>query len=353
LPNLHKTAAFVKVIPRNAEKMKKLLLRKGIMDKQRNVEHSGSYVLFPVVDIASERIIKLIKRGGGAITMRKGAVAERQDSYLGLLRKSLDANELNALVKGYDRLGNIVLIELPESLRGKKKTVARAVMSANKGVETVLEKVGAVRGVYRIRRLRYVAGKKNFVVNYVENGCRFVFDARKVFFSSRLSFERSRIASLVKDGERVIVMFAGVGPFVVEIAKRHAKSKVIGIELNRTAYMYMKQNIRLNKLGNAVAVFGDVKDVYKRYRDYADRIIMPLPMQSARFLKEAIAMAKDSAIIHMYTFCRIGNEKEVFADVAAEAMRHGADTSLLNTRVARPYSAMEEEAVLEFRVDRV
>ena len=136
----------------------------------------------------------------------------------------LTKKELSKLARGYDQLGDIVIIEFDGS-KGKEKEIAQILMDSNRSIKTVLAKAGAISGKYRVRKLRYVAGKKNFIATYVENGCRFRFDTRKVFFSNRLSYERSRIIKLVKDRERIMVMFAGIGPFAIEIAKakRHTK----------------------------------------------------------------------------------------------------------------------------------
>lgn len=322
------------------------------MDKRRYAEHSKGYVLFPVVDIASERIIKLIKEGGGSIVRKKSRKTSRRLSYMERLREKLDEGELRALVRGYDLFGNIALIELPQTLRKKRRAIASAIISANRNVETVLEKAGPVSGAYRTRKLRYIAGKRSFMADYLENGCRFIFDVRKVFFSNRLSYERARISSLVGEREKVVVLFAGVGPFAIEIAKAHKDSKVIGVELNGVAYNYMRRNMELNGLHNAEAVRGDVRKVYKKYLNYADRIIMPLPAGSAGFMREATAIAKDHAVMHVYLFCGVGRAKEAFDEISGAASKLGYGLGLIGSRVVRPYSAREEEVVLDIGISR-
>jgi len=345
-------AMFVKVRKEAAESVKKLLMHNNVMDRQRYVKHSQGYVLFPIVDIDSERIKKLLKGAGASIIKGRGRKKEAGVSYQELLRPELSSEELKAMVKGYDSLGNIVIIEVPAALRSKRRLIADAILKANKNVETVLEKAGPVSGVYRTRSVRYVAGKRGFIARYRENNCLMVFDVRKVFFSNRLSFERQRIASLVGDGENVVVMFAGVGPFVLEIAKAHRHARVIGIEINKYACDYMRKNITINKLDNAKAVCGDVKKVYRKYIDYADRVVMPLPKDSSEFIKEAVAVAKRSAMIHVYTFCRIGGAGEAARMLKRKIADCGATAELVSSRVVRPYSAAEEEIVLDLRIKK-
>ena len=103
------------------------------------------------------------------------------------------------MARGYDLLGNIAIIE--EESRAKEREKAKELLGTHKQVRTVLAKAGAVTGVYRIRKVRYVAGERNYTADYRENNCLFRFDVRKTFFSNRLSFERTRILGLVKPKE--------------------------------------------------------------------------------------------------------------------------------------------------------
>ncbi|MEM3227926.1 MAG: class I SAM-dependent methyltransferase family protein [Candidatus Micrarchaeaceae archaeon] len=343
---------FVRVRKEAAEKVRKLLMRNNVIDGQRYVKHSPSYVLFPVIGIESERIKKLLKGAGAEVVKAKGKKKLRSIGYYDLLKKSLNGEELAKLVKGYDLLGNIALVEIPKDLEKKRGAIANAILKANRNIETVLEKAGPVSGEYRIRSVRHIAGKKGFIANYSENGCRMVFDVRRTFFSNRLSYERSRITALVKEGEKVVVMFAGVGPFVVEIAKAHKSSMVVGIEKNKHACTYMKKNIELNGLKNAKAVQGDVRKEFKRYLEYADRVVMPLPKDSLGFINEAVAMAKDVAVIHVYAFCSIGGAKELEEKIVEQIKKSGAEPKLIFSRVVRPYSAKEEERVMDFSIKK-
>ena len=58
---------------------------------------------------------------------------------------------------------------------------------------------------------------------------------KETYFSPRLANERKRITSLVKPGETVVDMFAGVAPFSIMIAK-YANPKIIyAIDKNKDA----------------------------------------------------------------------------------------------------------------------
>jgi len=254
------------------------------------------------------------------------------------------------LSRGYDLLGDIAIIDFKGS-RDEEKKAAKVLMEFNSSIKTVLAKAGAITGKYRIRKVRYVAGKRNFIAEYRENGCVFRFDVRKTYFSNRLSFERSRILKLVKKGENVVIMFAGVGPFAVEIAKNIKETKVIAIELNRDAYKYMLENIKLNKLGNMKAVCGDVHKIAKKYKGSADRVIMPLPNSSLEFLDDAYTVAGKNAVVHLYLFSKIEDGFDhVTSAIKEHSKRKKYKIKVLDKRVVRPYSATEQEVVIDYSI---
>ncbi len=250
----------------------------------------------------------------------------------------------------YDMLGGTAIIEFRGS-RAAARKAALELMSFDERVKTVLLKAGPVTGKYRTRKLAYLAGVKKYTVDYRENGCTFRFDPRKTFFSSRLSFERSRILALAKDGEDVCVMFAGVGPFAIELAKRFKGSIVTAMEENPASCRYLEENIALNRTPNVIPVKGDVKKVAKNYRESADRIIMPLPWSSLDFLGEAIQVAKKRATIHIYIFGKTqGLEADSWKKIAAHAKKNRYAAKRIFTRAVRTYSATESEIVIDYAI---
>ncbi len=268
--------------------------------------------------------------------------------------KSLDisnsTNKKLGVRRSYDILGSIAIIDF-NGTRKEELRFAREILARHKMVKTILAKAGAVKGKYRTRSFRHVLGERNFIADYKENNCRFRFDVRKTFFSNRLSFERSRISSLVKDGEKVIVMFAGIGPYAIQIAKAHKKAEVVAIELNSYACRAMKENMVLNKVQNIIVEHGDVKKVAKKYKGFADRIIAPMPSKSLDFLDEILLASKKKGIVHLYAF---GPTSSAFGDVAKALMAHSKanryTARVLFKRVARNYSPKEIEVVLDYRI---
>lgn len=253
---------------------------------------------------------------------------------------------------GYDLLGNIAIIDTRRRRdiggRAGRISIAREIMSRNKNIETVVEKAGPVSGRYRTREFRHLLGRRSFMARYRENGAVFTFDIRRVFFSSRLSYERARLASIIKDGERVAIPFAGVGPFPIVIAKRLRGSEILAIELNRHAYRYMLENIAANRVENVRAVCGDFKRLSGRYKGFADRVVMQMPTASLDFIDDMLKISKDRARASIYVFCNADSGiDEAKARIRAHLKGRGYGMRCLFYRVVRTYSKTEIEAVID------
>ncbi len=343
---------YIAVENRKAEGARKVAVRLGLLDSSRQLRHSRSYVYFPMVDIRDEKAIKLLSRAGARIVSMGRKADAKADTYPDSARKLIGDKEFTRLSRGYDLLGDIAIIEFTGKA-AHRRIIARALMDSNSAIRTVLLKAGPISGRYRTRKLSFIAGRRNYVANYRENGCVFRFDVRKVFFSNRLSFERSRILRLVNGGENVVVMFAGIGPFAIEIAKAAKDSRVIAMELNRQACRHMEENAVLNKTGNVEVVKGDVHRLSSMYRNVADRIIMPLPKSSLDYLDDVYAIASRKAMVHIYSFVKSGDMFDaVIKRIREHAKGKGYRVIVKNKRVVRPYSARECEVVIDYLMSK-
>ncbi len=220
---------------------------------------------------------------------------------------------------------------------GKKEALELMKRYAN--VKSVLKKQGGREGVFRIYKLRLLAGDKNTEVVHREYGMLFRVDPREAYFSPREAEERQRIAALAKGGERILVMFSGVAPYAIAIA-RQKNCEIVCVEINRKAVEYADESIKLNRLvGSVENVCADIKKVYKSLGKF-DRILMPLPETAYKFLPEAFALAKKGAIIHLYG---ISEEKSLFSDIE-EKVKNIADN------MKAKYKIFGRQKVLPFGV---
>jgi len=221
------------------------------------------------------------------------------------LRGILPEDALGHVKRAFDIIGSkqraVAIIGLPEELGAYEREIAKAIMRVHKNVSSVLSKESKRLGEFRTRDLRLVAGSPNTEVVHRESGCYFKLDPRKVYFSPRESTERDRIAAKVGRGESVLVMFSGVGPFPIRIAKREGSVKVTAVEINPDAHNYCIENIHLNRVESQVdPKLGDVRDICPNLGETFDRVLMPLPKGAHMFLEVAIPLLKDGGVLHFY-----------------------------------------------------
>ncbi len=219
-------------------------------------------------------------------------------------------------------------------------------------MKTVCVKEGERGGRLRLRRLRKLAGD-GFETVHTEFGCRYRLDVRKAYFSPRESTERKRVADMVKPGETVLVMFSGIAPYGIMIARSQKNvGKVVCIELNRDACRYAEENAALNRGGGRVEVIrGDVGKESKRFTGACDRVVMPAPTEAYKYLDEAVACAKKGGFVHFYF---IGHEDDLFSEAAAivkeSCMEVGRRFKILSRRKVLPYAPRVWKVCLDVEV---
>jgi tRNA (guanine37-N1)-methyltransferase len=209
------------------------------------------------------------------------------------------------IYNSYDIVGDIAVIKIPNDDVENAKKAADAIMQLYScKIKTVFMQISAVQADFRIRQLKFLAGKNRSVTIYKEHGCLFRVDVERCYLSPRLLFEHKRISDLVTPGEIVVNMFSGVGCFSVLIAKT-SNSKVYSIDVNPTAYECMQENVRLNGVFNyVIPLLGDSKEIINsQLQRVADRVLMPLPELAFEYLPYALLALKSSGgWLHFFDF---------------------------------------------------
>jgi len=196
-------------------------------------------------------------------------------------------------------------------------------LKENKNVRTVVEKVKGFSGELRTLKTKHLAGEKTKEATYKENGCIFRFNIDEVYFSERLSNERKTVSEEIlrliqeKKSSKILVMFSGVGPFPIVLAKEMKRQKIKGIiysnELNKKAAEYQEKNIVSNKVSDYIRIVdGDAKNLPKKIKEKFDVILMPRPNLKETFLNSAISLSKRGTKIFYYGF---GKGDEVLEEI--------------------------------------
>jgi tRNA (guanine37-N1)-methyltransferase len=273
------------------------------------------------------------------------------------LSVAMPSEELKQIYDSFDIIGDIAIFKVAKENTANNEIIAKQIMAVHRSVKTVFTQTSPVRGDFRVRELKLVAGENKTVTKYKEAGCIFGVDVEKCYFSPRLSGERRRIASLIKNDEIVVNMFSGVGCFSILIGKTSDKTKVYSIDVNPTAFSFMEGNIRINRLYNRVIpLLGDSKIIIQNHlKGLADRVLMPLPELALQYLPYAIMALKPSGgWIHYYDFQHaIGKEnpeEKTKLKVAQKLDRLGVCYNFGSSRIIRSTGPNWYQTILDIQV---
>ncbi|HMK54012.1 MAG TPA: class I SAM-dependent methyltransferase family protein [Methanobacteriaceae archaeon] len=290
----------LKVPKKEANTIRQLLLQKQMLNLDYKIKRSRDYVYFPLTKSPNKLLDEL------KVQMVETDFEEVKRNFRSIeeyLQGQIPPEKMEDFKKSFDIIGSVVILEIPEELNEEKKQIGEAALKFTRR-KAVYRKKSQIRGVTRTRELEHLAGEDSSETIHKEFGSQIMLDVKKVYFSPRLATERKIITDQVNDGELILDMFAGVGPFAVNIARKH-DAKVYAVDINPDAMKYLKKNIKLNKVSKRIVPLqGDVKEVLQKMDLKFDRIIMNLPGSACEFLDPAIEHLKPGGVLHYYQFSR-------------------------------------------------
>jgi len=297
----------LKVPKKEANHIRLFLQEKYLLDHNWKIKRSEDYVYLPLTTEPDNDLIKEMGLSKDDLVETEfEELKKRPRNMEDFLQGKIPPEKMEDFKKSFDIIGDVVILEIPEDLEEEKYLIGEAALKFTKR-RSVYRKKSAIKGVIRTRELEHLAGKDDSETIHREYDSRIMLDVKEVYFSPRLATERRIIGDEVQDGEVIIDMFTGVGPFAINIARR-PKLKgitIYAVDINPAAIHYLNENINLNKVQSTVKpLLGDVGKVLKDLDVQADRIIMNLPGTAFEFLPVAVEHLKPGGTLNYYQFSR-------------------------------------------------
>ncbi|MBW3583034.1 MAG: class I SAM-dependent methyltransferase family protein [Euryarchaeota archaeon] len=328
------------VVPiKEAEAVRRALSERGLLDPALHptrIEEGVAFALVPDADLDAAAAVATGHRGRldrSRFTRRE----TRPASYRDLLA-DLPQDLRPLLPSSFDIVGHVAIVKLPEALVAHTRHIADAVLQAQRNITTVALDKG-VKGELRVRDLEVVAGEPTLTTFHREHGVELEVALDRVYFSPRLATERRRLAERMAPGARVLDLFAGVGAFVVLVARDQAPAKVCAIDLNPDAVHLLGRNMERNRITAEVEVrTGDARLVAPRTGDW-DHVVMNLPHGAAAFLDVAAECVAPDGEVHLYAMVERATEADTVAalEVRLSGLT-GAPWRVVERRHVRNYS---------------
>lgn len=189
---------------------------------------------------------------------------------------------------GYQRLGDTLL------LHGDAPTTGELTDLIIWEQPACILQLNRHAGVLRLPEVTVLHGVPHDVT-FCEAGIIYTLNPGKIMFSQGNLGEKQRIRSLVRSGERVADMFAGIGYFTLSAAL--AGADVHAMELNPESYGYLQKNAAANHVtGRVHAECGDCRILMS---GIYDRILMG-HFDAPDFLNTALAHAALGTTLHVH-----------------------------------------------------
>lgn len=318
---------------KEAESLRKILRERNLLYNDLEIMKDEKYIYFPIKEVPEEP-------GSYKIVIKSFKLKTLQShSYKELLNFPKTIMEM--LPSSYDVVGSIILIKLSKTLFPFRKEIGNALLKTHRNIRTICH-IDPVSGELRTRNITVIAGENQTLTTHLEFGLSYNVDVKTTYFSPRLASERKRIANLVKSGEIVVDMFAGVAPFSIMIA-RYAQPKVVyAIDKNKEAIRLAQYNVKKNHVLDIVEVIhADASDIQKLIPMNANRIIMNLPFSAYKFFPMALSIAANTSNIHYYDII-IKEDIELRINALEKiAKEHGFILSDISIRKIKTYTPRE------------
>ncbi|MXQ87377.1 hypothetical protein E5288_WYG001522 [Bos mutus] len=274
------------------------------------------------------------------------------------------------VTSGFSRVGHIAHLNLRDHQLPYKHLIGQVMIDKNPGITSAVNKINNIDNTYRNFEMEVLSGEENMMTKVRENNYTYEFDFSKVYWNPRLSTEHSRITELLKPGDVLFDVFAGVGPFAIPAAKK--KCTVFANDLNPESHKWLLHNCKLNKVDQKVKVFNlDGRDFLQgpvreelmqqlgplsKERKHSVHIVMNLPAKAIEFLSAFKALLEGQPcgsellpIVHCYSFSKDANPAKDVQQRAATVLGISLE-AYSSVHLVRNVAPNKEMLCITFRI---
>ena len=246
----------------------------------------------------------------------------------------------------YERIGDVLLLKMPGIDTDARRQIAESYAQVLRARTVAVDR--GVRGPWRQPDVEVVWGDGTETM-HLEDGIRFKLDVARVMFSSGNLAERMRMGRIVRPGETVVDLFAGIGQFAIPMAVHARPARVIACEVNHVAHAYLEENVRLNRAWVVEPRLGDCRQTAPE--GLADRIVMGY-LHGESYLDVAMRAAKDDCVLHYHENVPVEDPDRPARHVEEAATRADFRANVLAVHRIKSYAPRIRHVVLDVRLSR-
>ena len=261
----------------------------------------------------------------------------------------------------FETIGHVAHLNLRDAHEPFKHIIGEVILDKNRGIRTVVNKVGTIATEFRTFEMELLAGDDDMDVEVKESKATFRFNFAEVYWNSRLQQEHGRMVDALKPSDVVCDMFCGIGPFAVPAGKRGCT--VYANDLNPRSYHYLVSNVRSNKVAGRVRCYNvDARDFVAQLIGEGktfNHVFMNLPADAIEFLdvfrgrfdtwdRRGVPLPH----IHCYCFSAKSNPKEDVIERVEATLGASLDRSATTVRQVRDVAPKKLMLCVSFQLPR-
>ncbi|MCI4349691.1 MAG: methyltransferase domain-containing protein [Thermoplasmata archaeon] len=323
-------------IPRSdAERIRRTLAESGVLRTDLRIHSGHIEVVLPIL-----RPPEHLPTGGTLIEREfETARARRVGSYRD--HADLPPELQERLPSAYDVIGDIVVIRLPQELVPYAPAVGAALLGFVPGARLVGLDRG-VHGPHRLRSLERIAGAGPWTTRYVENQLGLDVDLEHAYFSPRLSGEHARVARAVQQGETVLDLCCGIGPFSLTIARDGRARRIVAVDSNPEAIRLLEANARRLGIADRVEPHATRLEEFLPKSGRANRVVLNLPHEGIMYLPQVSELVEPGGVLHYFEIAERERPDRRAADLINELPGGPETWHSSGSRVVHPYSPAQD-----------
>ena len=254
-----------------------------------------------------------------------------------------------------DQLGDLVILKIPEEVKGFKNEIGKAILAHSERARLVCEDRG-VKGEYRVRDLQIIASRDGTTTTRTqvkEHSKRLWIDPAKAYYSPRLGTERLNTfeegANLAKRLSRPIVIcdpYAGAGPNLSLFSDEDFVKTIIASDLNPEAVELLKLNLSNKSLISC----NDARQLVEKHRNKADLLLVNLPHDSIDHLPHLLDLLARGHEVMIRGWAIISKDK--IAEIETKIKEIIEDHNIIDLKITpiKSYSPHDEVICFQIRI---
>ena len=341
-------------IPRSqAEKARRLLIKTNTINSEKKIVTETDFVFIPIVE--NSNISEILNNLNFTVIEREFPDQQIKQSISDTLKQEFPKEPWDAISIKFDQIGEIALTKLDSKITSRKmrKKLGELILESHPKILSVINKLDIIEGISRVHPIEHLAGEEKYNSWHMEYGVQIRVDLQNAYFNPRLAEEHRRVSLDVREGEQILDLFTGVGPFALHCTKQQ-NCTVYAVDINPHAITNLQKSINKNRLkGEIYPIIGDSGEIFQ-LKHFFDRIILNLPEKSINYLPMAAELVRKDhkSVVHLYQFSKkTESPEQSFINSIHEKLNNKYSFEVLRLRVGREVSPSRIQMNADLRIN--